>query len=131
MNPHNIVTDHQLKVSFDDETGSILISTPKGNLIELNDELNILKLSDQFQNSITLNKQGIQLDSYGDITISGMNINLKAQTTIDLNAALGIKSRAMDIEQKADSRFIASGNASAELSASGNTVVKGAIVNIN
>ncbi|MHA8063843.1 hypothetical protein [Aquirufa aurantiipilula] len=131
MNPHNIVTDHQLKVSFDDETGSILISTPKGNLIELNDELNILKLSDQFQNSITMNKQGIQLDSYGDITISGMNINLKAQTTIDLNAALGIKSRAMDIEQKADSRFIASGNASAELSASGNTVVKGAIVNIN
>ena len=131
MNPHNIVTDGQLKVSFDDTTGSILISTPKGNIIELNDQLNVLKLSDQFQNSITLNKQGIQLDSYGDITISGMNINLKAQTTIDLNAALGIKSRAMDIEQKADSRFIASGNASAELSASGNTVVKGAIVNIN
>lgn len=131
MNPHNIVTDGQLKVSFDDTTGSILISTPKGNIIELNDQLNVLKLSDQFQNCITMNRNGILLDSHGDISISGLNIHLKAISNIDLKAEMNVSTQALNIEQRADASFTASGAASAELSSSGQTKVKGAIVNIN
>lgn len=131
MNPHNIVTDGQLKVSFDDTTGSILISTPKGCIIELNDQLNVLKLSDQFQNSITMNRNGIQLDSHGDISISGLNIHLKAISNIDLKAEMNVSTQAQNIDQSADISLTAKAGFNAELSASGQTNVKGAIVNIN
>lgn len=131
MNPNNIVTDHQLKITFDDETGSILISTPKGNIIELNDHLNILKLNDSFQNSITMDNNGIQILSHNDINISGMNINLTANLNIASKANVEISSHAQNIHQNADTEFTAKGNAHAELSASGETVVKGAIVMIN
>lgn len=131
MNPQNIVTDRQLKVSFDDETGSIIISTPRGNLIELNDDLNILKLSDSYQNSITMDQHGIQIFSYKDITISGLNINVKASMNIDSKATMDISSSAINIHQHAELNFTAQGNANAELSSGIQTVVKGTIVMIN
>ncbi|WP_415711096.1 hypothetical protein [Aquirufa beregesia] len=118
-------------ISFDDETGCIIISTPKGNQIELNDNLNTLKLSDPFSNCIKMDESGIHISSYRDINISGQNIQLKASSNMDLNANMDINCQANNIKQSADASFTAKGGASAELSSSGQTLVKGAMVMIN
>ncbi|RXK47179.1 hypothetical protein [Aquirufa rosea] len=131
MNPHDIVTENQLKITFDEASNSIIISTPCGNSIELNDSLKCVKLSDVYNNSISLNSEGIQIHSSKNVHISGIEIKLDAQTNLDLKASNDINSEALNINQAAFSQFKAQGSASAELSSSIQTTVKGAIVNIN
>lgn len=65
-------------------------------------------LADEHGNSVRLDAQGISLHSAGAIAVNGLSVNLTAQTAL-----------------------VARGSASAELSASGETVVRGAMVRIN
>ncbi len=111
------VSKGELQFLFDDEKKSIVLETPNGNSITLSDEEGGIILKDENGNSITLNADGITMEcaadttitaSSGDITISGTNV-----------------------EATASAQFTASGSSGAEFSASGTTVVKGAIVQIN
>jgi Rhs element Vgr protein len=111
------VSKAELKFLFDDEKKSIVLETPNGNSITLSDDEGGIILKDENGNSITLNADGITMEcaadvkvtaSSGDITLSGTNV-----------------------EATASAQFTASGSSGAEFSASGTTVVKGAIVQIN
>jgi Rhs element Vgr protein len=111
-----IVTREGVKIEFDDKKKHVVIETPGGNSITVSDDEKSVLVKDQNGNKVTLSSDGIVLDSAkdvavkakGDVNIEGMNVNLKA------NAQLAAK-----------------GSASAEISSSGNTVVKGSIVQIN
>ena len=111
-----IVTREGVKVEFDDKKKHVVIETPGGNSITVSDDEKSVLVKDQNGNKVTLSSDGIVLDSAkdvavkakGDVNIEGTNVNLKA------NAQLAAK-----------------GSASAEISSSGNTVVKGSIVQIN
>jgi hypothetical protein len=131
MNQHDIITDRRLKLSFDDETGSILVSTPYGNQVELNDTTKIMKLSDQHGNVIEMSKDGISISSVKDIQIKGLNISIESANNIHVKASGEIESKATNIKEEAEMAFTASGNAKAELSSSAQTTVKGSIVMIN
>ena len=73
-------------------------------------------LEDENGNKIQMNSDGIEIESIGDINISAQgDVNIEG---INVNA-------------KANAQFTAEGSAGAELSAGGQTVVKGAIVQIN
>jgi len=131
MNQHDIITDRRLKLSFDDETGSILVSTPYGNQVELNDTTKIMKLSDQHGNVIEMSKDGISIFSFKDVKIKGFNVSIEASNNIQIKAKGEIENKAINIKEEAEMAFTASGNAKAELSSSAQTTVRGSIVMIN
>lgn len=127
-----IVTRSKLKLEFDDEKKIITVESPGGNKIVISDDDKSILLQDQNNNKVKLGSDGISLDSPQDI-------NLKAQGKITLDAVgkIGISSKAdvniegLNVNAKANVGFVGKGSATAELSASGNTTVKGAMVMIN
>jgi Rhs element Vgr protein len=127
-----IVTKGQMKIEFDDDKKIITVTTPGENKIVVNDEDTLILLEDQNNNKVELSSGGIVLDSPKDISITAMG-----KITIDATGQVGISSKAdvnvdgNNINGNAKIGFVAKGNASAELSASGQTTVKGAMVMIN
>ncbi|EJL89764.1 Rhs element Vgr protein [Herbaspirillum sp. CF444] len=121
-----------LKVIFDDEKKVITIITPEKNSIVLSDDAKSICLTDQNSNKIEMNPDGILLDSPKDIVINAKGkISISAVANIESSAKADIKSEALNINNTAKVGFVAKGSATAELSASGQTTVKGAMVMIN
>lgn len=74
----------------------------------------------------------IVLESDGDVTIKGQgNVDAKATGKINIQATQDAAITGMNVTATAQVGFTAKGNATAELSASGQTTVKGGIVMIN
>jgi Rhs element Vgr protein len=127
-----VVTKSELKVEFDDDKKITTIITPSENKIVLSDDDKSILMQDQNGNKVELSADGIVLDSPKDISITA-----KGKITIDATGEIGVSSKAdvsvegMNVNHNANVGFVAKGNASAELSASGQTTVKGAMVMIN
>ncbi len=131
-NKKAIVTRSQLKVEFDEEKKIITVSTPGNNRIELNDEEKSVKISDQNKNEVVLNDKGISLSSEKDIILKAKgNISLDAASKAEISAKSDVAVNGANVKVTAKVGFSAKGNATAELSASGQTIVKGAMVMIN
>ncbi|MES1160065.1 MAG: type VI secretion system tip protein VgrG [Bacteroidota bacterium] len=127
-----LTTRSKLKLSFDDEKKIILIETPGGNKITLSDEDKTIVLNDANKNTVKMSSGGIELNSAGDIQLEAKgNISLQATGKLSLTAQQDVSVSGLNINESAQVGYTAKGNASAELSASGQTVVKGAIVMIN
>ena len=127
-----IVTQSKLKIEFDDDKKSTSIITPAGNTIVLSDDEESIAITDQNKNKIELNGDGIVIDSPKDISITSKSkIKLDGTGGIELQSTGDIKLAGMNIDQSANASFTAKGNASAELSASGSTTIKGAMVMVN
>lgn len=127
-----IVTRSKLKISFEEEKKIITIETPGKNIIEINDDTKAIKLTDQNKNKIEMTPDGILIDSAKEIQLKAKtNINIEAGANLSLKAKSNATMEGLKIEAKAQTEFTAKGNAKAELSASGQTVVKGAMVMIN
>lgn len=127
-----IVTKSELKVEFDDDKKVITIVTPGGNKIVISDDDTSILLADQNNNTVKLGSDGIALDSPKDITITAKGkVSVDAAGGLELNSKADIKITGMNVNNEAKVGFVAKGSASAELSASGQTTVKGAMVMIN
>jgi Rhs element Vgr protein len=110
-------TRSKMKVLFNDEKKTMSLETPKGKKIVINEDDDSIVLADEHRNKISMTADGIVLES-------GKDLQLKAASgTITLQA--------LNISNKADAQFSAEANATAKLQSSGQTVVKGSIVNIN
>ena len=127
-----VVTRSKLKIEFDDDKKITTIITPGDNKVVLSDDEKSILMQDQNGNKVELNPDGISLDSPKDISITA-----KGKITIDAMGEIGVSSKAdvsvkgMNINHDANVGFVAKGSATAELSASGQTTVKGAMVMIN
>jgi Rhs element Vgr protein len=127
-----VVTRSKLKLEFDDDKKVITLITPGNNKIVISDDQKSILLQDQNANKIELNSSGITIDSPKDIKISAKGkVTIDAVSNIELTAQADIKNQGLNINHQANVGFSAKGNATAELSASGQTTVKGAIVMIN
>lgn len=127
-----VVTRSKLKLEFDDEKKIITLITPGNNKIVISDDQKSILLQDQNSNKIELNSSGIVIDSPKDIKISAKGkVTIDAIGNIELTAQADIKNQGLNISHQANIGFSAKGNATAELSASGQTTVKGGIVMIN
>lgn len=127
-----IVTRSKLKFEFDDEKKIITLTTPGNNKIVISDDQKSILLQDQNSNKIELNSSGIIIDSPKDIKISAKGkVTIDAVGNIESTAQADIKNQGLNINHQANVGFSAKGNATAELSASGQTTVKGGIVMIN
>ncbi|TAN15036.1 MAG: type VI secretion system tip protein VgrG [Chitinophagaceae bacterium] len=128
----SLTTKSNLKITFDDEKKITTIETPAGNTITLNDDTKIIEVKDQNSNSIKLSSDGIDMQSDKDINVKAKgNITLDATGNLKLSATQDVSVSGMNIKNEAKTGFTAKGNATAEISASGQTVVKGGIVMIN
>ena len=131
-NRKGIVTRENMRLEFDEEKKVIVLSTPGDNRIEISDDGKSVTLTDQQKNKIVLDGNGICLDSARDIKLTAKgNIVLNAGVKITVEAKTDLELGGMDIKATAKTGFTAKGNATAELSAAGQTTVKGAMVMIN
>jgi len=151
------VTKAQLQIIFDDENKVITAQTPGGNSIVISDEDKGITATDQNGNSITMNDSGIviksasdmSLEADGDITIkaggassfeskdattiksSTADVNVTATGKVAIKATQDATIDGLNVTATANVGATLKGNATAELSASGQTTVKGAMVMIN
>ncbi|MBJ7556621.1 type VI secretion system tip protein VgrG [Marinomonas spartinae] len=131
-NTKAIVTKNQLKVEFNDEDKVITIVTPGNNSITISDKGKSITLSDQNKNTITMDDSGITLDSPKDITLSAKGkIELKSTNNTSITAQADVKVQGLNVNLEAQTGLTAKGSATAELSASGITTIKGGLVKIN
>ena len=131
-NTKAIVTRTKMKVEFDEKDKIITIVTPGNNTIVISDKDKSILVQDQNNNKVELKPAGIVLDSPKDIAISAKGkITIDAMQEIDITAKTDVKIAGLNISGEAQVGFTAKGNATAELSASGQTTVKGAMVMIN
>jgi uncharacterized protein involved in type VI secretion and phage assembly len=119
-----IVTPQKIKVEFDDEKKRLTLATPGGNTVAMDDEAKSVKLTDQNGNSVELGSGGIVLKSAADVTI-------QATGKVSIDAGTDAVVSGLTVSATAQTTFSASGNASAELKASGTLKVQGALVQIN
>ncbi len=115
-NIKGFVTREKITIELDDEKKALKIATPGNNTLLVSDEQKGIRLEDQNGNTIVMNDQGVAIESKKALT---------------LKAAQDINIEGNNVNIKANAQLKATGNASAEISASGNTVVKGAMVQIN
>lgn len=127
-----IVTKSELKIEFDDEKKITTIITPGNNQIVLSDDGKSILLQDQNDNKVELSADGILLDSPKDIQINAKGkVSISAVGAIDVDSKADVTVGGNNVNNNAKIGFVAKGNATAELSASGQTTVKGAMVMIN
>jgi len=110
------VTKSKLKITFDDDKKIILIETPAGNSITLDEDQHKIILLDEHSNKIEMSSDGISVESSKDIM---------------LKASGDVKAQGVNIDMKASAMVKAEGNSNATIQSSGNTVVKGTTVSIN
>ena len=127
-----IVTRENMQIEFDEEKKVITISTPGKNSVEISDDSKHIKLTDQHRNEIVMNSDGISLSSSKDIKLKAKgNITLDATMKLNANAKQDATLEGLNVKVQAKVGASVKANTTAELSASGQTTVKGAMVMIN
>jgi len=138
-NIKKILTREGMELQFDEENKAILLKTPGDNQLSLSDADKAITIKDQNGNTIELSSSGISLNSDKDISISGKNISISANSgitldatqAVDISASTDATIKGLNVTAEAQVGATVKGNATAELSASGQTTVKGAMVMIN
>lgn len=126
------ITPEKLKIELDDEKKTVTIITPGQNSIVIDDESKTITLKDQNKNELVMGESGVKITSGKDITLDAKgNIALISKGETSIKATQDAKIEGLGVTAKAKTSLKLTGSASAELSASGQTTVKGAMVMIN
>lgn len=115
-NEKGYVSRENIKFIFDEDKKSIVLETPGGNKITISDDDSGIKLEDQNSNSITMDSNGIKLNS---------------NSAIELVATTDLKLSGMNLSFGGDGSLKVEGSGSVEISSSGTTTIKGSMVQIN
>lgn len=110
------VTRSEMKLLFNDEKKSIIIETPGGKKVTIDEDAGVIKIEDENRNTMIMDNNGIALESSKDFSIKATG-----DCTIE----------AMNINVKANAQFKAEGSAGVEVSTSAVAVLKGSLVQIN
>jgi Rhs element Vgr protein len=110
------VTRSEMKMIFNDDKISYTLETPAGKKVILDEDADVIKIEDEHSNVLTLNSDGITMESAGDIKI-------KASGDVNIEGT--------NINVKASAQFKAEGSSGSELKSGAVTVVKGSQVKIN
>ena len=110
------VTREKIRFIFNDEKKSVILETPGGKKITLDDDAKLIKLEDENSNVVTINSDGIKMESGKDII---------------LKATGDVKVEGVNVSLKASAQFKGEGSAGAEVSTSAVAILKGSMVQIN
>ena len=127
-----IVTNAQMKLSFDEEKKVITIETPGGHVVTMSDDEKQITLTDSNDNKVEMTEDGIALSSPKDITIAADGkVDIKGQGGVTVSSPQDVSLSGANISASANMGLKAEGATSAEISSSGMTTVKGTTVMIN
>jgi Rhs element Vgr protein len=127
-----LVTRSGTRIEFNDEDKAITVKTPGGNRVVVSDKDATIRLTDQHRNEVALTSAGIRLDSQSDIAIRASgNLTIEALGKLDVKAHGDLTCTGLNVACEANVKFTGQGNAVAELSSTGQALVKGAMVMIN
>lgn len=87
------VSREKLKLTFDDQEKVIGLETPGGNKIQVSDSAKGIVLEDQNGNKITMDANGIRVESVKDLVLTG-KVDVKmtgAKTSLQGNASVALK----------------------------------------
>jgi hypothetical protein len=115
-NEKGFVTREKIKFIFNDEKKSVVLETPGGKKITLDDDAKVIRLEDENSNVITINSDGIKMESGKDII---------------LKATGDVKVEGINVSLKASAQFKGEGSGGAEISTSAVAILKGSMVQIN
>lgn len=110
------VTRSEMKLMFDDDKKSITIETPNGNTILISDDEGKIEVTDENNNKMTLDSEGVLMES-------ASNIVIKASGDVDIEGT--------NVNIHANAQMKAEGSSGAEVSSGGMTDIKGSLVKIN
>ena len=110
------VTRSEMKLLFNDDKKSIIIETPAGKKVTIDEDYGVIKIEDENRNVIIMDNNGIAMES-------GKDFSIKATGDCTIEA--------MNINVKANAQFKAEGSAGAEVSTTAVAVLKGSLVQIN
>lgn len=127
-----IVTRCGHRIEFNDADQRITVSTPGQRQLVLDDSDKSILVQDPSGNRVRLSRDGISIESPKDISInSSGSISLEAVNGIRVSSQADLRLSGLNVDATAQVAVTAKGGASAELSAAGQTTVKGAMVMIN
>ena len=127
-----IVSNSQLKITMDDDKKIIQVRTPGGHIVTLSDDQKSITIVDSNSNKMEMTSSGISLTSPADIKLKATGqIQMEAQSNISIKAAMNLDMEGLNVSAKAQVALSAQGQAQAELTASGQVAVRGALVMIN
>ena len=110
------VSRSKIKLQFDDNKKAFLVETPGGNRLFFSDEEKTVTIEDQNGNKITMDPNGIKIESAKDFQVK---------------AAAEFKAEGVNTSLKGSGQMKLEGGSGAEISSGGNTAVKGSLVQIN
>ena len=121
-----------MQINFDDENKIITIATPGKNSITFDDKEKQISIKDQNSNTIVMSSTGIAFTSDKDIKLTAKgSIVLDATSKLTLTAKQDASIEGLNVKIEAKAALTAKGTSQAEFSSGGQTVIKGALVNIN
>jgi Rhs element Vgr protein len=127
-----LVTRCKHRIEFDDDNRIVTVSTPANNRVVLNDRDGSIVLQDQSGNSVELSTAGVTIDTPGDLKMTAKgSITVAATGAVNIGTKADLKCTGLNVACDAQVSFSGKGGAQAELSASGETIVRGAMVMIN
>jgi hypothetical protein len=127
-----IMTRSRLRIELCEDAKAIEIATPGGQHIRIDDSTGTMLLANANGDRIAMDRHGVAIDSAHALRIdTAGDVAIVANGTLSLTGALGVKIAGLNIDADAQMRFSAHGDAEAKLTASGETVVQGAMVMIN
>jgi len=110
------ITRSKMKMVFNDDHKSLIIETPKGKKITIDEKSDKIQLEDEHRNKIVMDKNGIVIESSKDLT---------------LKATKDIKLEGINIEQKAQATYKAESQGQVQMKATADLVISGTFVRIN
>ncbi|WP_406538924.1 type VI secretion system tip protein VgrG [Fibrobacter sp.] len=131
-NIKQILTREKLSVEFNEEKKSITVMTPGKRKFVLDDDGKKITVEDSSGNKLEMSDSGIKVESKKDITFDTKGkFNVSSVGGIALTSKGDLKGEGLNVEFNGKVGFTGKGSAKAEVSASGQTVIKGAMVMIN
>jgi Rhs element Vgr protein len=122
-NEKGFTTRSKMHLSFNDDTKTIVIDTPAGNSITIDEKSMKIEIKDQNENKITMEQSGITIES-------PLNIDVKAGAVLTLSGGTSLSISAPSLSVKADANVSIEG-AVAKVTSSGITEISGSLVKIN
>jgi len=128
----SIVTNAKLKIAFDDVKKSLTLETPGGHSIVMDDEETKVTVTDSSGNTIEMSDAGMTLKSPKDFSIEASgSVSIKGTSGVTINSPGDVALKGANLTAEGDVGGTFKGGATAELSAGGQTTVKGGMVMIN
>ncbi|MDD2303236.1 MAG: type VI secretion system tip protein VgrG [Prolixibacteraceae bacterium] len=115
-NEKGFTTRSKMKFIFNDDKKSVILETPAGKKITVDENAGIIQIEDENSNKMTMDSGGIKIESQGDISIK---------------ATGDVKIEGTNVTVSANAQLKASGSGGAELSTSAIAKIQGSMVQIN